>query len=360
MAANSDAESELRRAAELLARARLPVFGGLQTDIAGAAAAIALAQKLGGVVDHAEGESLSRASRLMRETGAAPASFGEVRNRADIVIIIGKRPLERDPDLAAKLFPKEKGLPRPGRNKRSLILLSTGEVSLTGRVPAVEVGGKTPLPDLVAMLSARVRQNRIEIADRKMRGVLDDLAETLRNAAFAVFVCDPAELDVPVLYTILEMARQLGVTTRASVLSLAPPGNGEGVNLCCTWTCALPVRTSFAREIPEHNAWTFAAERLIENGEADALIWIDALEGAGAGRPRGVPTVVLATNAAAGEGGDIAIDVACAGRDHDAALYLPAISGIGIIAAGKPNGEKPTVAAALNRIGELIDGREAA
>ena len=39
-------ESALERAAELLKRARFPVFGGLFTDIDGAAAALSLAEKL--------------------------------------------------------------------------------------------------------------------------------------------------------------------------------------------------------------------------------------------------------------------------------------------------------------------------
>jgi len=79
-------KSALERAADLFGRARFPVFGGLFTDTHGAAAALALAEKLGGGVDHAASTGLMRASRVMRETGATPASFGEVRNRADTVV----------------------------------------------------------------------------------------------------------------------------------------------------------------------------------------------------------------------------------------------------------------------------------
>ncbi|MGI8723993.1 MAG: formylmethanofuran dehydrogenase, partial [Methyloceanibacter sp.] len=78
--------SALERAAELLGRARLPVIGGLLTDIGGAQAAIALAQKLGGIIDHAAGDSLTREARIRREAGTSAASFGEVRNRADVIV----------------------------------------------------------------------------------------------------------------------------------------------------------------------------------------------------------------------------------------------------------------------------------
>src|SRR5665648_299502 len=155
----AEVDSALERAAELLGRARFPIFGGLFTDIAGAAAALSLAEKLGGVVDHGASTGLMRACRVMRETGATPASFGEVRNRADTVVVIGNGPLTRDPGLVEKLFPAKPGLPRPGDNKRELILLGgdkakTDNTKVPKGVRATAVDGKAALPELVALLAA--------------------------------------------------------------------------------------------------------------------------------------------------------------------------------------------------------------
>jgi formylmethanofuran dehydrogenase subunit B len=353
-------KSALERAADLLARARFPVFGGLLTDIRGTEAALALAAKLGGVIDHATSTGLMRASRVMRETGATPASFGEVRNRADTVVIVGQRPLQREPDLLAKLFPTKPGLPRPGDNKREAILLGTGKVALPKHVRATAVEGKVSLPDLVALLAAAARHGRFDVRDKGLRAKIEAAAERLRKSAFSVFVYDPAELEEPVLHTVLEIVRHLVVTTRAAILSVAAPGNGDGVNLCSTWTCGLPMRTSFARTVPENDVWLYETGRLIESGEADALVWIDALDGAAAARPKGAPAVVLSSRPGRVGKDDVVIDVGCAAIDHDAALYLSPISGIGMVKATKPSDAKPTVASVLSRIGELIDEREAA
>ncbi|MEM7192097.1 MAG: hypothetical protein AAF405_04370, partial [Pseudomonadota bacterium] len=103
-------DSTLQRAAELLAKARFPVIGGLFTDVNGATAALALARKLGAAVDHAASDGIARAARVMRETGSTPASFGEVRNRADTIVLLGDTPRARDPELLAKLFPAKKSL----------------------------------------------------------------------------------------------------------------------------------------------------------------------------------------------------------------------------------------------------------
>jgi formylmethanofuran dehydrogenase subunit B len=149
----ADDASALERAAELLGHARLAVISGLMTDIAGAEAALALARKLYGVIDHAAGEALSRSARLTREAGECSASFGEVRNRADFVVMLGDAPLARHPVLLLDLFPAEPGLARLGDNRRELIVIGTSEVKSESRLSVTTIPlGDADLPTLIAML----------------------------------------------------------------------------------------------------------------------------------------------------------------------------------------------------------------
>jgi formylmethanofuran dehydrogenase subunit B len=354
-------DSTLERAAELLARARLPVLGGLYTDINGASAALALAGTLGGVIDHAASEGIARAALVMRETGTTPASFGEVRNRADTIVVIGKLPLKRDPELLNKLFPGKPGLPRPGKNEREAVLLSAGKASAPKGVPVTSINGRTSVPELVALLAAATREGCFETRDKALRKRLETVGKRLRDSAFAVFVYDPAELEEPVLHTVLEMVRHLVKTTRAATMSLAAPGNGDGVNLCSTWTSGLPLRTGFARKVPENDMWAYETARLISSGEADALVWIDALDGERARKPKGdIPTVILSSKPVRAGRDDVVVEVACAGADHDAVLFLPPIAGIGVVTATAANTDKPTVAEVLTRISDLVGNRTAA
>jgi formylmethanofuran dehydrogenase subunit B len=350
----------LGRAAQVLGRARLPVIGGLLTDIAGAAAAIALAQQLEGVIDHAAGDGLARATQIMHETGGCPASLGEARNRADFIVLVGAAPLKRDPNLLDTLFPKEAGLPRPGNNARELILLGCEVPAVPASVPVTKVGS-VDLPTLVSMLSAALHDHRTGTDGGETEAALTAIAGRLRTGAFPVFVISPCDLDEHVLRTVLDMVRHLCLTTRAATLSLPAPGNGDGVNLCSAWTCGVPVRTRFTGGLPEHDPWRYAAKRLIESGEADALLWVDALAMADAERPHGVPTVVLfASGNAAATTGDVVIEVGRPGRDHDAALYLSEIAGIGLVKATRPNRDAPTVAEVITGISQRIASREAA
>ena len=57
---------------------------------------------------------------------------------------------------------------------------------------------------------------------------------------------------------------------------------------------------------------------------------------------------------------DVVIEVASAGADHDAAVFMAPIAGIGVKKAKAANTDKPTVAEVLARISELIGKKAAA
>jgi formylmethanofuran dehydrogenase subunit B len=355
-----DEAAALARAAEILGQASLPVIAGLATDIAGAQAAIALAERTGGVIDHIAGEAMSRASRLMREAGSTVMSLGEVRNRSDLVVVLGEGPLKANPDLINTIFPDKEGLPRPGDHPREVVFLGCKAVPVAKPAKASEIAlGNHDLPVAISMLAAAIREKPFGDASAGLGKEVAELGKRLREAASAIFIYSPLDLDEPVLHVVLDATRTLCDKTRAGTYTVPAIGNGDGVNLCSVWSCGLPVRTSFAHGAPVHDAWRFSAERLIESGEADALIWVDAM-GEGGQPPRGVPTVLLA-KAGDPKSADVVIEVGEPGEDHDAAMYLPGISGIGMVSASsaaKGDG-KPPAAEILARITDKIEAREA-
>jgi formylmethanofuran dehydrogenase subunit B len=76
-------------AALLLARSRQPLIAGLGADIDGARAAIALAERVGGVIEHRHSAALLRDLDCLRETGIMLTTLGEARVRADVVLLGG-------------------------------------------------------------------------------------------------------------------------------------------------------------------------------------------------------------------------------------------------------------------------------
>jgi formylmethanofuran dehydrogenase subunit B len=355
----ADSEAALGRAAELLGKARLPVIGGFATDMAGARAGFALAQKLGGVVDHAASDGLMRQNMLMRQTGALTTTFGETRNRADAVVIVGRTPLSRRPGLIDSLCGADETLPRPGKGKRHLILVGDDAQSApqhftTTKVPIPEQDG---LPGVLAMLAAETAQRCWLQRDDAAHAQIVKAADLLRGSQSTVFVYAPDELEEPVLHTLIELGRHLSQTHRASMLPVQAVGNGNGVNLLSVWTCGLPLRTSFGQIVAEHDPWIYDTDRLAESGEADLLLWIDSL-GVDRKPPEGIPTIVLRAPGQPAPQAEIYFEVERPGDSGDTALWCFEIAGIGV---EKGRGQKPahpSVASVLERISELIAERE--
>ena len=74
---------------QLLQHRRRPLIGGLGTDVAGMRATLALARQLGAVVDHAGSSAKYRNLHVLQEFGWITTTLAEVRNRADLLLLIG-------------------------------------------------------------------------------------------------------------------------------------------------------------------------------------------------------------------------------------------------------------------------------
>src|SRR5947209_16254300 len=90
----------MRAATALIAPSRLPVFLVGACDVAGARAAIKLAERAGGVIDHIESETAFRELDVMRGFGKFIITPNEARQRADTVLLVGSGLTRLWPDMA--------------------------------------------------------------------------------------------------------------------------------------------------------------------------------------------------------------------------------------------------------------------
>src|SRR5690606_61589 len=84
--------SAVAAAARMLAGSRATLFAGLGADVAGLRALVALAETVGGVLDHDASPGLFRALSTAQRRGWIATTIAEVRNRADVVLVIGADP----------------------------------------------------------------------------------------------------------------------------------------------------------------------------------------------------------------------------------------------------------------------------
>lgn len=317
-------DAAIARAAELLAAARLPLVTGLGTDVAGARAAVALAERAGGVLDHAAAPGLFANLRAMQDGGWITATLAEVRNRADLVVFLGTDGDQVAPRLHERCIAPPASLFTDPAARR-LVHVGDGIRPASG-------GAHLPCPqdrlgEVVGVLQALLdgRELRATAVAGTPVARWRELAEQLAAARYAVLVWAAGALPGPhadlVVGAIAGLLRTLNRTTRAVGLPLAGPDNVIGVNQVVAWQTGVPLRTSLATGAPDHDSSAWTTATLLADGTADLLLWISSF------RPEPPPPTDLPTITLVRPAGslprpvDVLIPVATPGLDHPGSVY---------------------------------------
>jgi formylmethanofuran dehydrogenase subunit B len=349
-------------AARLLARSHQPLIAGLGADIEGARAAIALAERVGGVIEHVHSAALLRDLDPMRETGVMLTTPGEARVRADVVLLVGQGLTETWPALNGRLL-RPPARPEGLDVKRRIVWLAPqADARIPGFEGDIEVfaaGLGATLAVHLAALRARVKGRPVAQAQIPL-SAFDSLAATLKGARFGVAVWTAESLGALEIEMLNGLVRDLNETTRFSTLPLAAPDNGAGVLAACGWTTGFPMRTGFGAGAPIHDPWRFDAERLIASGETDCVLWISALGATPPAMRNSVNFIALCEQTAKfAEEPNVRITVGRPGVDHDAVMHS-SDAGTLVASTASARAATPSVAEALERIAAGLAQAQAA
>lgn len=338
-------DTAVAQAAKLLAASKLPVIAGLGTDVAGARAAIKLAQRLGGVVDHMHSAALLRGLDVMREAGMMVTTPNEARLRADLLLLVGPGLIEAWPDLPARLLADD---------KRRVVWLCPGSAAKDARAHQnllIAGGEPADLPVALAALRAQCAGRLVGNTPVALQ-TIDALVAELAKARFGVAVWSAAEHDALTIEMLCGLVKDLNEKSRFSGLPLAPPDNAAAVQQVSGWMTGFPLRTGFARGLPEHDPWRFDSARMIDSGEADCALWISGYGTRAPAWKRDVPLIAFAAEPD-GMQAEVTIAVGKPGIDHDAVAYLAATGTLAAIKPDKSNGAL-SVADAVARIAAAL------
>src|SRR5215467_7997278 len=326
-------------AARLLDASRQPLIAGLGTDVAGARAATALAQRVGAAIDHMHGDALLRDLDVMREAGVMLTTPSEARVRADTLLLVGPGLIEAWSELPRDLLGARGGEASAGADRRTFWLCPRksrlGNDNHAGSTYPISVIDREArdLPVQLAALRARVKSRPVA-ASLVPAAPLDGLADALKAARFGVAAWSAAELDGLTIEMLCGLVNDLNATTRFSGLPLAPGDNAIGVLQACGWMTGFAVRTGFGRGYPDHGPWRYSAARLVESGETDCVLWISAYRAAVPEWRRHPPTIALTpADAKFAKTPRVHIAVGGPGCDHDSVEHCAMIGTLVAVAA---------------------------
>jgi formylmethanofuran dehydrogenase subunit B len=298
----ADEASAIATAAQWLRRSRLPLFGGLATDVAGARALYRLAAQCGAISDHAAGRSLFHGLRAQQDRGVFYTTLAEARNRADLIVCLGTSPTEHYPE-----FFRRCGVGEDLVAQRHVVFVDAAPDAtlqgLTG-VSSEAIAAQGDLFDTLAVLNALVAGRVVVGADP----ALATLAERLRGARYAVIVWEAAQLSTHgalVAEGLQQLVATLNRHTRAASFSLGGSDGAYSANQVATWMSGLPLRTHAGRAGLEHDPLRFDAQRLLDDGAVDLLLWTSSFGPAPVVPPTSLPRVVLGHPAMALPAGEV-------------------------------------------------------
>jgi len=323
-------EVAVTRAAELLRAAQLPLISGLAADVNGVRAALSLADRLGAVVDAANGEALLRNLLVLQDSGWMTCTLAEVKNRADLIVMVGGGLETGFPRFFERHVWVDGMFVRA--DERRVIHLgrppSAADRVSPEKAPEILACDDADLPDVLAVLRALVKGE--SVAAETVGGIpvarLAELAESLKAARYGVLAWAAASWNWPhaelAVQTLCELVKEVNRTTRCSGLPLGGKDGSQTATQVCGWQSGYPLRIRFSRGTPEYDPYLNATERLLDEGAADVLLWLAAFDSEQTPPPAEIPTIVVGRcGMAFPRPPAVFIPVGCPGIDHPGHTY---------------------------------------
>lgn len=297
-------EQAVSRIAEQLRTAKQPLIGGLGTDLNGARSAMALADKSGATIDSQFSPAAFRNILVLQDTGYMTTTLTETRNRADVIVVVGSDIESSFPRFFERIVWPAESMFDVDLSQRQVIYLGnkpSGDHSTSpdGRKAQVLACDDADLPEVLSVLRALIngKQVQAEAVGGIQVSELQQLTETLKAAKYSVFVWSGMQLNYDHAETSIQMLceaiKELNKDTRSNGLPLGGKQGDTTVNAVASWQSGYPMRSSFQRGYPEYDPFIFDSRRMLENAEADLLIWINAFDTKGLPPKTTTQTIVL-------------------------------------------------------------------
>jgi len=323
-----DLDKAIKEAAKLIGNAKLPLYGGLATDVEGMRAVMALAERSSGIVDHALSEAQYRNFKVLQTTGWIMSTLTEARNRGDLFIIAGSDVHKLHPRFFETIISPPTSMFEVEAPKRTVVFIgktldrSGAKGSRIGEVVTIACDDARA-GEVIALVRARLRGFRVK--EPKLVGVtlaeIDALAERCRHAKYGVIVWAPPSLNFPFAELAVEqfagLSKDLNQTIRFAGLSLGGAEGAVTAGAVCAWISGYPLRVSYATGAPDYDPYRWSISRMLQDDEGDLLVWLASISPELAPPKTDLPMIVLGTpGLKLAKEPDVFIPVGTPGVDH--------------------------------------------
>jgi formylmethanofuran dehydrogenase subunit B len=267
-----------------------------------------LAERCGAVTDHMNFGAKMRNVLTTQDRGWITTTFAEVKNRADVVLIVGSDLATRFPRFFERLITSNDAMFTDGAARQIVYVgdpakAAACRAALGARKLDVIACSNEQLSEVLGVLRMLVVEHpalgsmRIERVGGVALAVLQRLAAQLKVAKYGVAAWAAADFDFAhaelTVQRIVELAKDLNKTTRFAGLPLGGSDGDLTMNQVHVWQSGFALRSDFGRGHADYDPHHNGAAQMLKRGEADALLWISSFNETQLPPPAGVPLVVL-------------------------------------------------------------------
>ena len=320
----------IERAADILRTAQAPLLWGLSgTTVEAVSAALAIADRVGAVVDLAGSAGELARLRAFQRVGQVSATLGEVKDRADVVVFWGVDPLTSHPRHWERYSVGPRGRFVPGGRAGRFVIVVDSEPSETSRAADLFLQYEpNRQAETLAVLRCLARgialdPGRVDRSTGLSLPILEDLNDRLKRARFGAFFFDSelgrGKAGARTVEAALTLVRDLNHGRRFVAMEMGGPGNGSGASAVLGWQAGANSNVDFGLGYPRHLPGEANLAARLERGEVDvALIIADdprsILAPEALARLGSISTIVIAPGATGpGRPSAVAFDVARTG-----------------------------------------------
>ncbi|OUR65709.1 formylmethanofuran dehydrogenase subunit B [Methylophaga sp. 42_25_T18] len=326
-------EQAISHATDLLRNSKQPVIAGLATDLNGARSAMALADKSRATIDHLHSKAAFRNILVLQDTGWMNTTLTEVRNRVDLLVVVGSDIEVGFPRFFERMVWNEESMFGQEIESREVVYLGktpSGDASTSpkGKKAQIIACDDADLPEVISVLRALLKGKTIQ-ADQ-VGGIpvsqLATLADRLQQAKYSVVTWSASMLDFDhaevTVQNVCEMVKELNAETRSSGLPLGGKDGDTTANQVSAWQAGYPMRTNFSRGYPDYDPYLSDTNRMLADDEVDTLIWVSSFDIDQTPPPSTAKTVVLGRSGMRFEQEpDVFIPVGTPGIDHEGRAF---------------------------------------
>jgi formylmethanofuran dehydrogenase subunit B len=285
--ARTDMQAALAAAAGILRNARRPLIGGLAIDIDGMRAALRLARRVGAAMDHAVSSVKYRNLHVLQEAGWITTTLSEVKNRADLLVLIGDGWRTRFPRFVERIVEPDTAMFGAPLVRRVILIDESAAVSADAIPERFELlsldAPMRMLPEVLGMLGGLAAGQPVDPARAAgiEAGLLERCVEWMKAARYGTVIWAAADLEIAhaelALQMVSRLLRTLNRTGRFAALPLAGSNGDLSANAVHTWQSGVALPASHAGGRVDFDPHRYSAHALLARHEVDCLVWISSL-----------------------------------------------------------------------------------